>query len=134
MILRELVPAVKKRLKEEIIRMIEKGVTEFCAGGALGFDTMAAQIVLALKQQYSSLRLTLILPCRGQDDRWSDQDRQVYRKILEDCDEAFYVSEKYSPRCMLARNRAMAQKSAHCICYLSNGAEARLTRWPLRRS
>ena len=31
---------IQKRLESEIINLINQGVTEFRAGGALGFDTM----------------------------------------------------------------------------------------------
>ena len=41
-------PALQKRLEEETARLIHQGVAMFLAGGALGFDTMAA---LALNAQ-----------------------------------------------------------------------------------
>ena len=36
------------------------------AGGALGFDTLAAQTVLDMKKEYPQLRLILVLPCEDQ--------------------------------------------------------------------
>ncbi|MHB1314239.1 MAG: SLOG family protein [Christensenellales bacterium] len=113
-----MVPAVKKRLQEEVLRLIGQGVTDFCAGGALGFDTLAAQAVLKLKRKYRHIRLILVLPCRGQDVKWGFCDRQTYKKILDASDEAVYMTEQYVVGCMQARNRAMAERSSHCICFL----------------
>ena len=52
-----------KRLKSEITAMIQQGVIYFGAGGALGFDTMAAQTVLAFREQYPHINLIQVLPC-----------------------------------------------------------------------
>ena len=53
--------SVKIRLREAIITAIENGYRYryFGAGGALGFDTLAAQIVLDLKKQYPHIFLIL---------------------------------------------------------------------------
>ena len=56
-----------QRLENVIIRLVEKGYRFFGAGGALGFDTMAAQLVLTLKAQYPHIRLILVLPCLSPD-------------------------------------------------------------------
>ena len=40
---------VAKRLKDEVEELIKQGYTYFGAGGALGFDTLAAQTVLEIK-------------------------------------------------------------------------------------
>ena len=42
--------SIEKRLKDEIISLIEQGYRYFGAGGALGFDTIAAQAVLEAKK------------------------------------------------------------------------------------
>ena len=51
----------------------------FCgAGGALGFDTLAAQTVLEMKKEYPQLRLILVLPCENQTRGWHSEDIAVY--------------------------------------------------------
>ena len=57
---------IADRLEQTIIRLIEKGVLYFGAGGALGFDTLAALTVLRLRKQYPQIKLILVLPCRDQ--------------------------------------------------------------------
>lgn len=63
-----------QRLENEIIRLIIEGNFIFLAGGALGFDTIAAQIVIKLKKKYPHIQLVLILPCRSQSKYWSKKN------------------------------------------------------------
>ena len=44
-----------------------KGVREFRAGGARGFDTLAALTILEFKENHPDVRLVLMLPCKHQD-------------------------------------------------------------------
>ena len=50
------------RLREIIAEQIKAGVVFYGAGGARGFDTLAAQTVLDMKKEYPQLRLILVLP------------------------------------------------------------------------
>lgn len=45
-----LIPAIRSRLYEAAEGLIHQGVLYFGAGGALGFDTLAAQAVLELRK------------------------------------------------------------------------------------
>ena len=54
-------PFLKDRLKSELLLLIEKGYKNFVAGGAIGFDTIAAESVLALREEYSDIKLHLVL-------------------------------------------------------------------------
>lgn len=47
------IPFIKRKLKKTLEELIEKGYLYFGAGGALGFDTVAAQSVLELRKKYS---------------------------------------------------------------------------------
>ena len=42
---------LRRMLREEIARLAQEGVVSFLAGGALGFDTMAAQEVLRVRAE-----------------------------------------------------------------------------------
>lgn len=46
-----------QRLEGVVIDLIDRGYCFFGAGGAMGFDTMAAQVVLTLRQWHPQLRL-----------------------------------------------------------------------------
>lgn len=106
-------------LKKKITELIGEGVCDFLAGGALGFDTMAAQAVLELKGEYPDIRLILILPCRDQTRRWRKADIDIYEDIKSRCDKFIYTSEEFTKSCMFIRNRCLVDNSAHCICYIT---------------
>lgn len=108
------------RLREEISRMAKKGIDTFLAGGALGFDTLAAQTVLGLRgEELPQLRLVLVLPCRDQERLWNERDQQLYHDLLRQADEVIYTGDLYSRECMFVRNRYLVDHSSHCLCYLT---------------
>ncbi len=107
------------RLQSEIEKLIHNGYTEFLTGGALGFDTLAAETVLKLKNSFPQIRLILILPCISQAKYWSDKDKDKYEEIKNHADEIFYTSQTYYNGCMHKRNRYLVDKSSVCICYLT---------------
>ena len=47
----------KFRLRESLEYLIGKGYVDFLSGGALGFDLMAAEMVLSLREKYPWIRL-----------------------------------------------------------------------------
>jgi len=111
---------IVKRLNEEVDQLISQGVTNFISGGGLGFDQITASMIITKKQQGADIRLIFALPCRNQDEKWTDRQKQLYRSLLNEADEVHYVSEEYTPDCMKERNYYMVDNSAHCICVLLN--------------
>ena len=110
---------VKHRTEKAVESLIKKGVKYFGAGGALGFDTLAAEVVLEKKKIHPEIKLILILPCLDQDRLWSNEDKRVYANIKVQADKIVYTSEKYTKGCMHKRNRHLVDNSAYCICYLT---------------
>ncbi len=111
---------IKLKLKQEIIKLINNDVNAFICGGALGFDTIAAQEILEQKNTYNDIQLILALPCKEQYNNWKEKEILIYKDILQKADKIIYVSDKYSKDCMLKRNRYMVDNSKFCICYLRN--------------
>lgn len=110
---------LKNELKKSIIDLIENhNIIYFGNGGALGFDILAAQIILELKIDYPNIKLIMVLPCREQDKYWNDSDKIVYHRVLEKSDKVVYVSENYTRGCMFKRNRHLIDNSSYCVCYL----------------
>lgn len=110
---------VKTRLKHTISAAIDQGYLYFGAGGALGFDTLAALTVLELKKKYPDIKLILVLPCINQTKGWSKRDVEVYEQIKSRCDKYVYTSENYFNGCMQKRNRQLVDNSSLCVCYLT---------------
>lgn len=110
--------ALQKKLNSEIRRLAAKGITHFIAGGAVGFDMLAAVCVLNLKSmELPQLHLTLALPCVHHYKNWSRADKELLLHLLERSDEVVFVSNEYHPGCMQKRNRYMADHSSHLVCY-----------------
>lgn len=109
---------VVRRLKKTIIELVNDDYRYFGAGGAVGFDTLAAQAVLRLKSDFPQIKLILVLPCVSQADGWSQHDREVYESIKDQADKVVYTSREYSKGCMHKRNRHLVDNSSVCVCYL----------------
>jgi uncharacterized phage-like protein YoqJ len=65
-----------------------------------------------------NVRLIFALPCRNQDEFWSEKRKWLYQALLGEADEVVYVSEEYYDGCIKRRNCYMVDRSAYCICAL----------------
>ena len=110
---------IRNLLETAIEKVIQDGYRFFGTGGALGFDTLAAQTVLKLKRQYPHIRLILVLPCITQTDGWKQDDIDEYERIKALADKVVYTSREYHTGCMHKRNRHLVDNSSLCICYLT---------------
>ena len=115
----EQVDTLALRLKATLVQLINDGYLYFGAGGALGYDTLAAQTVLELKKQYPDVKLILVLPCLSQTRGWSTRDIEVYEDIKNKADKVVYTSQEYTKGCMHKRNRHLVDNSSVCVCYLT---------------
>ncbi|MBQ8357452.1 MAG: DUF1273 family protein [Clostridia bacterium] len=111
--------ALALTLDRRLEELTQEGYTEFRAGGARGFDTIAALRVLALRERHPDCRLHLILPCRDQTKFWRVGEQALFDEILQKADRVDYITDRYNPTCMYARNRALVDGSDLCIAYLT---------------
>ena len=77
---------IQNALEQTIISLMKKGVCYFGAGGALGFDTMAALTILKLKETYPHIKLILVFPCENQTGKWQQKDIDIYENIKSKVD------------------------------------------------
>lgn len=110
----------KEDLKEVFINAIEFGVATFLTGMAEGFDMIGAEVLIELRKTYNHIKVIAVIPCKGQEIKWSEKEQIRYRKILEECDEKVVLSECYTPSCMMDRNKYMVNNSDIVIA-LYNG-------------
>lgn len=109
--------ALPRVLERELITLIERGATVFRAGGAMGFDTLAALKVLELREAYPQIELELILPCRNQTERWPQAEVRTYEYVLKNADRCEFLYPHYIDGCMLERNRRLVKDSDVCVAY-----------------
>lgn len=111
--------SIARRLEQTVVELIKRGVIFYGAGGARGFDALAAQIILNLKKEYPHIKLILVLPCKSQTRGWREEDVRTYETIKAAADKVKYTSEEYTRDCMHKRNRHLVDHSGVCVCYLT---------------
>ncbi|RKI69631.1 DUF1273 family protein [bacterium 1xD42-67] len=110
------------KLKNVIDDLCQRGIRYYGAGGAIGFDTLAAKAVLAMKEKYPGIKLILVFPCLDQTRRWNQRDIEVYERIKSCADKIVYTSQKYTTGCMHKRNRHLVDNSSVCVCYMNKAS------------
>lgn len=108
---------IKGRLKVAIYNAYLQGVRNFRCGMAVGFDMLAAEAVLELKEQLHDISLSAILPYRNQSERFAPSAREKYNAILEKADDVTVLSEDYYTRCFHERDDYMIRHSSLLIAY-----------------
>lgn len=107
---------MKERLRKEILCAIQNGYENFICGMALGFDTIVAEMIIELKNEYPNIKLFGAIPCKNQDKLWHKQDKIRYEKLLNQLDGIRCIYDEYiGPECMLERNRYMVNSSSLLI-------------------
>jgi len=113
-------PVIKKLLKEEIIKAIHEGYTEFITGAARGSDIWAGEIVIELKKEYKSIDLICAVPYPGFDKKWSLEWKNKYRKLLSSAKETVYIRRSFSYDSFQLRNKYMVDRSNMVIAVFNN--------------
>ena len=85
---------IANKLERVIAVLYQKGIRYYGAGGALGFDALAAQTVLNLRESYPGMKLILVLPCLTQTRGWRSEDVAEYERIKELADKIVYCFVK----------------------------------------
>ena len=107
--------------KRSVEELIQKGYCYFGAGGARGFDMLAAQVVLELKRQYAQIHLILVLPFQNQYEKeiaWTVEEIAEYHHLQEQASKVVILSNSYERGIYYKRNRHLVDASSACIAYL----------------
>ncbi len=105
-------------LIDKIEQLINEGVAVFINGGALGFDTLSALTVLGLKNKYPKIQLHIYVPHKGQQNKWSEDNKKVYKYILSRADCVKVLAPFHYDTCMHDRNRRMVDDADCVIAYV----------------
>lgn len=111
--------AIKQALYSQVEMLIQNNYKHFISGMALGFDTWLAETVISLKEKYPDIILEAAIPCKNQDRKWTEEQQERYKQLLEKCDIKTYVTKgEYTKLCMNQRNYYMVDHSDMVIsCY-----------------
>ena len=109
---------LKAQIAASLEGIYESGYRHFICGMALGCDTYFAEAVLALRERCPDITLEAAIPCDTQSDKWNKKQKEIYQRILSQCDSITYVSHVYTPDCMQRRNEYMISRSSLLLaCY-----------------
>lgn len=78
---------------------------------------MCAEIVIELKKIYNNIKLIGVIPFKGQETLWKEEDKLKYKNIISLCDEVIILNNNYKKGCYYERNRYIVDKSNYLICY-----------------
>ena len=110
--------SVRKRIEECVREAYRNGITNFISGMAIGFDLLAAEVVLSLRHECPAITLTAVLPFREQASRFNELNKCRYYKCLSQADDIVILSNDYTAKCYLERDRFMVEHSSLLIaCY-----------------
>lgn len=112
---------IAQRTRQAVVRLAGKGYRFFGAGGARGFDALAAETVLSLRDQYPQIRLILVLPFPEQyrhETGWTRAEIEQYHKLQEQAAKVRILSEGYSSGVYYRRNKHLVNWSSACIAYM----------------
>lgn len=118
------------RLKQVIAAQIERlyrerSITKYFAGGAIGVDTSAAEEVIRFRTAHSDVKLHIIVPFRGQTDRFSPEQRRKYQKILKAADIVTVMQEHYTGDCFFRRNDMLVERADVLIAVYDSTGRSR---------
>lgn len=107
----------KEKLVSALKEVIADGYDCFLIGMALGFDT---ECFRALEELRKTEKITLIacVPCKDQDKKFTEAQKKEYKRMISAADEVTVLSENYTDKCMLMRNKYMIDRSSALIAYL----------------
>lgn len=123
---------LKGAIATAIGELVHAGVTTFISGMAQGVDLWAAREVLRRRRQQPQLRLIAALPCADQAAKWPEPLRQEYEEILVFSDERVCLHGRYTPHCMMERNRWMVDHAGVLLAVydgVSGGGTAATVRY-----
>lgn len=102
------------RIKGELLRLYRQGVRTFLCGMAAGAETVAAEAVLALRDNtLPDLRLVGILAWEERTNNWSEPDRDRFFAVMERCDEEIMLQTAYTEGALERQREYLLQSSEY---------------------
>ena len=121
------------KLKEDLVKIIEKGYSVFLTGMAQGFDLACFKALLVLKKDYPQIKICAVIPCKDQSRYFSAEERYDYYDLLESADYIAKEERPYFKGCMLLRNNYLIDNCSLLYAYF-NGEKRGGTYYTINRA
>ncbi|MDD5945043.1 MAG: SLOG family protein [Clostridia bacterium] len=103
--------AVKVALRRWIRSACDMGCRRFMTGCALGVDMWAAEAVIEISRDIKDIELVAVIPFKGHDSKWSDEQKIRYERMLSCCGKVLTLTDRYSKGAFYARDRYMVDNA-----------------------
>lgn len=104
-------------LTSAIINAANSGCKVFYSGLARGFDIVAAELVIMLRETGRDIKLHCVMPFKNQFDGWEIKWQLRYLRVVKSADDITVLSDSYFPGCYNNRNKFMIDRSDTVITY-----------------
>lgn len=106
-------------LKTEIARLIWEGVSEFYVGGLTGIDTLAALLVMNIKEEFrTTANINLVVPYKGIENSFTVLQRENFEWIKQSAKTVTYMNDKYTKNCYRERNQYLVDNSDYLVAVM----------------
>lgn len=74
---------IKKALKNKLQTLLDDGLEWVIVSGQLGVELWATEVVRSLKEQYPTLKYSVITPFLEQEKNWNEHKQEQYQRGYE---------------------------------------------------
>lgn len=107
------------KIKNCIIQVCNSGCRTFYCGMAEGVDLWCGELILEMKDRFEPpLKICAVVPFLAQPKGMTQKNQERYRRIMDQADERFLVSQRYTKSCYRKRN-----------CFLVDSCDAVIAVW-----
>lgn len=136
-VLKEPYSSIYQKTYQTVEKLITDGYAFFCTGGARGFDALASEVIISLKEKYPNIQLILILPFQNHyehEKTWTNTEIEQLETHKNKAFKVIYTQEAYGRGCYYKRDRQLVDISSVCIAYQykNTGGTAYTTKYAVK--
>ncbi len=115
----EKIKKIEKLTAREICKLVTSyDVHVFCVGGAIGYDTLVAKVLLGIKEtMFPNIEVILIYPFDGFTEGWKPEQQEEYKMLLPKYDKVICACDTPRREAYLQRDRLLVDSATFCIAY-----------------
>lgn len=99
---------------------------------AVGFDLIAAECALSLRDELKGLKVVAVIPFEGMQKSFKQPQRELFERIAEQADESVIIASHYSKSVYMMRNNYLVDNSSATIAYFTGRRSG--TSYTIRRA
>ena len=108
-----------RELEAAIRELYALGYRTLLCGMAMGFDIVAAERALALRDELAGLRVVAVVPFEGVQRGFSERWRLRFESVMAASDDSITLAPRYSTGVYALRNNYLVDNSSAIIAYFT---------------